>query len=342
MKSNKCIYVTTDRSQSVKKTIGSCVSVPVFPKSEDQTTFNSKIIKMRIIISSLLLLSAHLVSAQNTPLAGVEYFNYLKAPVKDAGGNYETSFREFGAFGSFPVQSKNKKTVIVNGFQYASVDASVFNNVTSGINNRNFQSIAYNFSIIQNLNDKWKLALTLAPSLAGDFKDNLSSDDFFMEGALIAIIKLNSFSSLGGGVIYTNKLGNPSPLPALYFQYNKNRQKFNILLPTHAEYAYSIDAKDILNLGFRMSLNGANFHVSGNDVNSNVDVDKLSYSRINIGPVVSYRICKVVKLEMTGGISVARKFEFLDGEAKQYTLDSNNTGYFNVGLALIPPLGKHN
>jgi hypothetical protein len=299
---------------------------------------------MKITLSVLLLLSGHFLFAQDIRLAGVEYFGYPKAPVKNMNGNVETSFTEFGAFANFPVQSKNGKTTVINGFQYASVQASVFNHTTSLSESRNFQSMTYNLSIIQTLTDKWKVAAMLTPSLASDFKDKLSSNDFFMQGALVGIRKLNDFSSLGGGITYTTKLGSPLLLPAVYFSYYKGRQKVNIQLPMLADYAYSLDAKDKLNAGFRMTLNGTNFHVTGDDdINSHVNVDKLRYSRINAGPVISYKICKTLMLEATGGISVARKFEFMAaGDAKQYTFSSNNTGFINISLALIAPSRTHN
>lgn len=288
----------------------------------------------------LLLLSGHFVFAQDTQLAGVEYFGYAKAPVKNMNGDFESSFREFGAFANFPIQSKDKRTTIVNGFQYALVQASVFNQATSIAENRNFQSMTYNFTIIQSLTDKWSVAATLTPSLASDFKDKLSSEDFFMQGALLGIRKLNDFTSIGGGISYTTKLGSPLLLPVVYFRYYRDRQKVNIQLPMLAEYAYSLDEKDKLNAGFKMGLNGTNFHITGDDINSHTDVDKLRYSRINAGPVISYKICNVLKLEATGGLSVARKFEFMSaGDAKQSTLGSNNTGFVNISLALIVPSG---
>jgi hypothetical protein len=254
-----------------------------------------------------------------------------------------SSFSEFGAFANFPMQSKNKKTIVINGFQYASVQASVLNGATSVAYNRNFQSMTYNLSIIQSLTDRWKVAAILTPSLASDFKDKLSSSDFFMQGALIGIRKLNDFTSLGGGISYTTQLGSPLLLPVVYFRYYKDRQKVNIQLPMLADYAYSVDPKDKLNVGFRMGLNGTNFHVTSDDINSHIDVNELRYSRINAGPVISYKICNVLKLEATGGLSVARKFEFVAaGGAKQYSFGSNNTGFINISLALIAPSRTRN
>src|ERR1700743_3282988 len=119
---------------------------------------------MRIILIAMLVLSVQFAFAQDVRLAGVEYFDYLKAPVKNNAGDYASSFREFAAFATFPVQSKDRKTTIINGFQYALVQASVFNDASHVTERRDFQSITYSFSYIQSIDDKWKIAATLMPS----------------------------------------------------------------------------------------------------------------------------------------------------------------------------------
>jgi Domain of unknown function (DUF6268) len=209
------------------------------------TTINLEM-KITITLSILMMLVSECLLAQDTRLAGIEYFVYPKASIKEGSGSYESSFMEFGAFAAYPVQSKNKKTRIVNSIQYTLVDASVYDDVTSVTNSRNFYSIEYSFLIIQELSSKWKITAMITPTLASDFKDNLSSDDFITQGSIVAIRKLSPYCSTGLGVTYTTKLGFPSLLPVLYFRYNKNRNKLNILLPTLIDYAYSIDRKDRL------------------------------------------------------------------------------------------------
>ena len=163
-----------------------------------------------------------------------------------------------------------------------------------------------------------------------------------MQGSFVAIKKLSDYTSIGAGITYTTKLGQPSLLPVLHFRYEKDRHKINILLPTIADYSYQLDEKDKLNAGFRVSLNGADFHVNGNNIDSSIQVNKLSYSRINLGPVISYKISKMIMLEATGGISTARKYEFLDGKGNKYSFSPNNVGFFNIGLAIVPPVFKEN
>jgi hypothetical protein len=291
---------------------------------------------MKITLTALLVAFSQCILAQDTRLAGIEYFSYAKAPVKDGGGNFQSSFQEFGAFAAYPVQSKNKKTKVVNGIQYALVDASVSNNATSAINSRQFHSITYSLTIVQQLSGSWRLAASLMPTLASDFKSGLSSNDFSMQGSLLVINKLNSYTSIGGGVIYSTKLGQPTPLPAFIFRYFKDHHDLNLLLPTFANYTYQVGRKDKFDIGVRADLNGADFHVSGNNLVSAVDVYKLSYSRINLGPVASYKITRVIKLEARGGISTARKYQFLDTDGNKYSFNTNNVAFFNIGLVIVP------
>ncbi|HSZ32561.1 MAG TPA: DUF6268 family outer membrane beta-barrel protein [Puia sp.] len=295
---------------------------------------------MKNTITVWLLLLAGLASGQDIRLAGIEYFNYLKAPVSDGNSKYQASFQEFSAFAAYPVQSKNKKTTILNGFQYALVDASVLDNTTTVTNTRNFYVLAYNFIVIHKLNDNWKLEAQLTPTLSSDFKSSLSSNDFLMLGSFLAIRRLNDYANIGAGITYTTKLGKPLLLPVLQFNYHKDHHKLIILLPSLVDYEYGIDKKDKFNVGFRAGLNGAEFHVTGNNIDNAIDVNKLGYSRLNLGPVVSYRISKIIKIEAMGGISVARKYQFLDVQGNKYTINSKNVGVFNIGIAFVPPLLK--
>jgi hypothetical protein len=292
--------------------------------------------KMKITITALLIAFSQCILAQDTRLASIEYFNYPKAPVKDGGGNIQSSFQEYGASAAYPVQSKNKKIKVVNGIQYALVDVTVSNNSTSAINSRQFHSIIYSLTILQQLSSSWRLAASLMPTLASDFKSGLSSNDFTMQGSLLVINKLNSYTSIGGGLVYGTKLGQPMPLPAFIFRYFKDHHDLTLLLPTFANYAYQVGRKDEFDIGVRADLNGADFHVSGNNLDSAVHVNKLSYSRINLGLVVSYKITKVIKLEARGGISTARKYQFLDADGNKYSFNTNNVPFFNVGLVIVP------
>jgi hypothetical protein len=291
---------------------------------------------MKIKITVLLVMLTQCILAQDTRLASIEYLNYAKAPVKESNENLQASFQEFGAFAAYPVQSKNKKTKVINGIQYALVDASVSNNATSAVNSRQFHSITYNLTILQQLSCNWKLAASLMPTLSSDFKSGLSNNDFFMQGSLLAINKLNSYTSIGGGIVYNTKLGKPTLLPAFIFRYFKDRQELAVLLPDFANYAYQVDRKVKFDIGVKASLNGADFHISGNNLDTAVNVNKLSYSRINIGPVAGYKITRTIKLEATGGISTARKYQFLDVEGNKYSFNTNNVFFFNIGLAIVP------
>jgi hypothetical protein len=50
----------------------------------------------------------------------------------------------------------------------------------------------------------------------------------------------------------------------------------------------------------------------------------------------------MIKLEVNVGLSTARKYEFVTTQDNKYNFNSNSVVFFNVGLAIVPPLFKEN
>lgn len=285
----------------------------------------------------VVVLMSNTVLAQDIKLAGVEYFNYPKAALKDVDGNYQASFQEFAAYVNFPTRLKNQKTILVNGFQYRFVGVSTMNDNLTSDNSQSFHRITYNFTVIHRLTDSWMLSGRLIPTLASDFKENLSGDDFTMQGGVMAIRELSSFTSIGGGLIYSTRLGKPLLLPGFHFRYGKDKHRLFVQLPALVNYSYQTDTKDKLSIGFRMGLNGGNFNISSDKTNNNREINRLNYSRANIGPLANYKITNMIQLEAWGGLSTARKYRFEDVPGNDYRFNSGNSPFVNIGIALVVP-----
>jgi len=292
--------------------------------------------QMKYIIYLVTLLMGADLMAQDIKLAGVEYFNYPKAAVKDVSGNGEISFQEFGAYVNFPKALKNNKTVIVNGLNYGLVSATLLDNDAAVDYERTFHRISYDFMVIHRLQNDWTVTGRLAPTLASDFKESLSWDDYIMQGSLIAVKRLNPHTSIGGGLVYTTNLGTPLPLPGFQMRYNKDRHHLLIFLPAVIDYGYQLDAANKWKIGFRTGLNGANFNVSAEQDNIGMEMDRLKYFRANLGPVINYKITKMIQIEAFGGLSALRNYRFEDKQDNEYKYDSEVSGFFNIGIAIVP------
>lgn len=274
---------------------------------------------------------------QDLKLAGVEYLTYPKVRLKKDAGNYEAYFREFGAFASFPKKLKNNKTILLNGFQYGFVSATSVNTTTQTEKTQQFHKIAYALNVIHKVDERWTIIGRLSPTLASDFNDKLSWKDFLMQGSFIVTKQIKENVIAGAGLVYTTRLGRPLLLPGLQYQLKSDKQALNIFIPAFINYAYSVGTDDKIKIGFRATVNGANFNTASNNFSMGTQVDRLNYARANLGPFANYRLTKMIQIEAYGGLSTMRMYQFVDVHGEKYKYNSNSGAFFNIGLALVPP-----
>ena len=143
---------------------------------------NSKTFK---VITSLIILLGTKAQGQDLKLAGVEYLHYPSVQFKDGANDTEISFNEYTAFIKYPVQLKNKSTFLVNGLQYAKVEATLHSGGSLGTETHSYSMLQYSFTYIHKFNSKLTFVGRLAPRLASDFKDPPASEDFNKVGTAI-------------------------------------------------------------------------------------------------------------------------------------------------------------
>ena len=296
---------------------------------------------MKYLLSVSLVFFATQVLAQKMKLAGVEYVNYPKVKVKDDGEDFEVAFQEFLVYANYPKVLKNKKTVLINGFSYAFVKSQLYNDNLSIDNSEIFHRIAYTITVIHRWDEDWTLSARLAPTLASDFEEKFSKDDFILQGSLLAVKNLNQYKKFGGGLIYTTRLGKPFLLPAVQYYYEKDKHYFHAFFPAFIDYAYHAGAKEKLDLGFRIGINGSNFNV-GQSTYTNAEVDRLNYVRVNIGPTITYKLTKMLQLEAFGGLNAKRIYKFEDAQGNTFDFDSERSPFINIGLTVVPDRKRKN
>ena len=295
---------------------------------------------MKYLLCVILLLFVYKGNAQDLRLAGVEYFTFPDVRLKDDASNKEVSFQEFGMFVNYPLQLKNKKTILLNGIQYGMVEALLSDNTLSNENQLFFHKLSYSFCVIHMFNEKWTFVGRISPTLASDFEDKLSGHDFILQGTA-SLTKRFSPNILGGvGLIYTTRLGKPRLYPSIQYQYRMGKHDLNIFFPVFSNYSYQLDSQNKFRIGLRMAVNGANFNTSSDNYSVSPEIDRFNYVRANIGPFVSYRLGKMVLIEISGGISTFRKYEFEDVTNNHRKFDSQNGGFINIGLNIVPPQNK--
>lgn len=284
----------------------------------------------------MLTIGALVGQAQDMKLAGVEYAYYPEVQLADDASGYEVAFQEFAAFVNFPKVMNNHRTILVNGVNYGFVQSTFSNEDLGTENSQFFHRMVYSFMAVHRWEGAWMLSVRLAPTLATDFKDPLSRDDFVLQGSLIASKKSSEFIRWGGGLIYTTRLGQPFLLPAMQFRYKEGRHSLNVFLPAFIDYVYALGTEERFQAGFRIGVNGANFNASM-DQNAGLDVDRLNYVRVNLGPKMIYRITNMIQMEAFGGLSTKRMYRFESMQGSTYDYDSKSGAFLNVALVIVPP-----
>ncbi len=289
----------------------------------------------------LLFISSNCLFAQTFQLAGLGYARYAKTSIVDSPTEQEVEFQEYSFFAKLPLRFKNPKTVLMTTLRYGLVQPTAHNSplFVEAQTRKNLHSITMSPTLVQSIGEKWKLIAAVTPTLASDFGEKLSGDDLLFQGFLLASVQCNAEWSLGGGLIYTTQLGEPRFLPAVQLRYVKSRHFFSMLLPSNINYLYQLDQKEKLRLGLRLATNGGNYNVNNQGYTAVIpnSINKILFSRLQMGALVHCQLTKTILLEAFGGISAARKFK-LEGEAKQLVrYNSGNGGFFSLGIYFTPP-----
>jgi hypothetical protein len=300
--------------------------------------------KNALVFIFLLFLSEQVNAQENFKLAGIASALYPKTTFKDNTFTQEYSIIEHAAFINLPYRFKNKKTVLINNFRFSWVDIEGENIPTLGSsqNKEDLYALTYGLSLIHKLNEKWVLVVNLKPTWASDFEEKLSADDFIFQGGLIATKKVNQNFNIGGGIISNMRFGKPTVLPVVSIKYKKGKHHIKALLPFQSSYQFSIDKKEKLKIGLKHNVKGAEFNVSTSNVAnpSKFQINKIRYSRINVGATVNYNITKFVRFELYGGYSTMGKYNLIDKSDNLYEFDMTGGSFIQFGIGIATPQNK--
>ena len=79
-----------------------------------------------------------------------------------------------------------------------------------------------------------------------------------------------------------------------------------------------------------------NVYNSTNTFASNLELDKLGYSRINIGPDIKLRIYKSLYANINAGITVRNRLFYIDSQGRlEMELSAYTKYFFNFGLSIL-------
>jgi hypothetical protein len=238
----------------------------------------------------------------------------------------------FDAGLAFPLEFSEGKTTLVNEFSFQHLFLNYRNwNIEQGGNFKveDAYAVEYSLTLLHKLSPKWSLITIVTPGLASDFKAKISSDDFTFQA--IAGLgrhfseKLTFYFGLG----YFRDFGEPLLFPAVRLEWdNGSNLKATVMPPLDVELWYL--PNQALELGLLIKTAGNQYH--GDPDIYGADNPQLRYSVTTLGPSARVNILPWLHLNLEGGITFLRRFEFFDGDEEALSIDLEQTGFFRVGF----------
>jgi len=268
------------------------------------------------------------------PILTTNYSNYGNSAFETNGQRGRISMHEWSMVLQIAIPLKEKKLYLYNKTHYTNFTFS--STLNQGDSNflENFHSIAFTIGLIKILPKRWRLITNLTPTLASDFEQTLKSDDFIFQASTLAIKRASPHFEYGFGLSFTTKFGNALIIPLIKLTYVKNNWETLAVLPAYVSqnYKFSENTK----LGLKLSVYGNLYNVKFDNISSNHDLNRVSYSRINIGPDFQTKLFGDIYLNAGTGLTVRNILEFQDNDLNtELDLNTGNKFFFNIGVKLL-------
>ena len=123
--------------------------------------------------------------------------------------------------------------------------------------------------------------------------------------------------------------------------YKKGKHSIEALLPVKSTYKYTVDKNERLNIGMRHVANGGEFNLSAPGNNNLNSIDKIRYTRVNLGVGIDYNITKMINIDLFAGVSMRRQYDLNDTFDELYEFDLEESPFIQLGITLTPPKKKN-
>ncbi len=154
------------------------------------------------------------------------------------------------------------------------------------------------------LNKKWSLMAVVAGGLFTDL-EKIDQNDFFINGGVIFVKRVNPHFGYGLGAMLTNSFGTPMILPAFMIMWQTgNRFKVDINFPEKISVSSSLSKYDELALALR--LNGAAYDVENRPENKRL----MAYQEISLGLENTFHLTKKLDFNLAGGTTLLSGITF--------------------------------
>jgi hypothetical protein len=299
-----------------------------------------KILPYLVFCFFFVVLSCNIFAQEVVGISvGYEFIPFTKFadpdPTVPGMEDVELQLNTISVGAAFPLSFAEGKTLILNSINYSRIGFNWknFDTATMGPRIDQAHSISYTAFLLQTLTDRWTLVMVVTPGLASDFEGEISTDDFTFDGVIGAMRVFGDKKNftLGSGLAYTRDFGTPLPLPFIYIDWDiTSKLNANGLLPQYLDVTYNLHP--VIDIGVLASVNGNRYH--GDPDKFTADNPQMKYSLGTIGPKAQIHIAKWVHLNVEGGYTLFRNFEFWDGPDKVSSFDMEQTYYLRASTVI--------
>lgn len=291
---------------------------------------------LKFSTSLLLLIGSFNIVAQDFELFKIQSTYYPQQPIEESAADREIGFWEWNGRLAIPQPFENKKTVLLHQLSYTNLRVEMAGTFPNGATEagKDYHTITYGLSWIQNVNPEWRLMVTMIPTIASDLAKPLNGDDFLFLANAMAMSTKNDKFRYGFGLAYTTSFGRQLVIPMGMIKYTAGKTTFDILLPNKLSVMLNADKK--FNYGGQVRLDGGVFTNSSEIAIVSEQINSTGYSRMNMGPMMTIKLKQAIKLNLEGGFAVGRRLDFIDVEEERMDRTPENGPYFKVGLSFSP------
>lgn len=204
--------------------------------------------------------------------------------------------------------------------------------------------IDVNVMALRQLSERWSLLGQATPSLKSGLEEDLVTEDFAVEGAVLASRQVGARSVLGFGVAYSSTFGVPLPIPLLQLE----RQgalwaggpawRGTALLPS--DLALWVVPTRRLEVGVQLRTLGNRHHLTGQETNLGKPFS--DYFDTVVGPSAKIYATSWMTLGIDSGVSVYRQMQVTDGRDEVIRFEPEPAGFlrWQVTLGGASPLAN--
>ncbi len=268
------------------------------------------------------------------PLLTLDQFYYPNTTFNTNIGQGEIEVNEQRLSMQAAIPLKGKKTYLFSSLNYTLFHYNTVFDQNSLTINESYHSIQYSLGLIKILPKQWKLIFNITPTLASDFHNNLSSEDFTFQISALATKRSSQNVQYGFGLAYTSRFGNLTIIPLFSLTYKRDKWLTLAVIPAYVGQYFEFNDK--YKVGVKAAVGGDLYNVNFDEINSPLNLNKFSYSRVTLGPEFVFKLIGDLYVNAGGGFTVRNVFEVEDRQQnKKLEFTFKNRMFFNLGIRIL-------